>query len=414
MPLRELAISRLHCFRSDARVRIAPLTLVYGQNNAGKSTLLRALAVFAASVGGRPGSPLDLASEAARGASFRDLRSRLDAVNEVGFSLRWADDLGPAETATFKLMEEADGSHVLRDLVLRPDEGEPVVLQISVDVPTHYELVRDGAVVWTGAIAFSGVRPDPSGALPEEVRPALIRLAARLNRLRASVSWLTAVRATVPRRRPVPAREPVRGADGVWLQEHLAREATQSRRGLITAVSDELEKMFDCALHVDLDDRDVLLRGTPTSVQWRLPLADLGEGITQVLPVVALCAMAERGDLGERPVLAIEQPEMHLHADAERALATFLARVAKSAPAPRLVLETHSEILLSALLLEVAEGRLVPDDLALHWVSRESAASESRVLHVPVDAKGNPEGLPAKAFEQRSELARSLFLARRR
>jgi len=415
MSLREFAVSRLHCFRNDARVRVAPLTLIYGQNNAGKSTLLRALALFASSVGGRLGGALDLSSEAARGASFRDLRSRLDALNEVSFSLSWDDEGGgPIEKATFKFMEETDGSHVLRDLVIRRDTGEPVVLRISVNVPGHYELMRDGAVEWSGPLAFAGVRPEATEATPDEARGALRRLAGSLDALRVSVVSLAAVRATVPRRRSVPTGELVRGADGAWLQEHLAREAAQSDRGTVASVSDELEKMFECALHVDLDERDVLLRGTPTSLQWRLPLADLGEGITQVLPVITLCAMAERGDLGAGPILCIEQPEMHLHADAERALATFLARVAKSALAPRLVVETHSEILLRALLLEVAEGRIAPEDIALHWVSRESTASESRVLHVPLDDNGNPQGLPATAFEERSALARSLFLARRR
>jgi hypothetical protein len=416
MSVREFAVSRLHCFGSDARarVRVAPLTLIFGQNNAGKSTLLRALAMFAASVGAPPGGALDLSSEAARGASFHDLRSRLDSVNDVAFTVSWAEDGAPLETAVFRFMEESDGSHVLRDISVRGEGIKPVDMRISVDVPGHYELVRDSSVAWSGPLMFSGVRPDPTRELPEEARTVLGRLAERLEKLRSSVIWLTAVRATVPRRRPVPHRESARGADGAWLQEHLAREASQSRRALIASVSSEFEAMFECALHVDLDERDVLLRGTPDKVQWRLPLADLGEGITQVLPVVTLCCMAERGDLGEGPILCLEQPEMHLHSDAERMLAAFLARVAVSSPAPQLVLETHSEILLGAVLLEVAEGRLRPDQLALHWVSRESAATESVVQQIPVDAKGNPEGWPPGAFGERSELARTLFLARRR
>lgn len=414
MPVSEFAVSRLHCFRSDARVRVAPLALLFGPNNAGKSTLLRALAMLAASVGAPTSAALDLSSEAARGASFHDLRSRIDSLNEVAFSLGWAEGRGQTELATFRFMEEADGSHVLRDLSIRGGPDQPVHLRISVDVPGDYELVRDGSVVWSGPVPFSGIRPEPSQAVPEGDRAALQRLAGRLDELGASVSWLAAVRATVPRRRAVAHREPPRGADGAWLQDRLARDALRSQRALIDAVSAELEAMFGCALHVDLDERDALLRGTPAGVQWRLPLADLGEGITQVLPVVTLCCMAERGELGDRPILCIEQPEMHLHADAERALAAFLSRVARSTPAPRLVLETHSEILLAALLLEVAEGRLRPDHLALHWISRESAATEGIVWDVRVDARGNAEGWPAGAFDQRSELARSLFIARRR
>jgi hypothetical protein len=313
-------------------------------------------------------------------------------------------------------MEETDGSHILRDVTLSGYTSNPILFQISVDEVGHYELVRDRSVVWSGPLAFAGIRPGPTfpEALPEVERAALLRLAARLDELSSCVTWLTAVRATVPRRRPVSHRESTRGADGAWTQEQLAREALRSQRDLIEAVSSELMSMFECTLHVDLDDRDVLLRGSPGRMQWRLPLTDLGEGITQVLPVVTLCCMAERGDLGEEPILCIEQPEMHLHEGAERELATFLARVSSSHTRPRLVLETHSDILLSALLLEVAEGKLRPEHLALHWVSRESAATESIVRQISIDAKGNPEEWPTGALGQRSDLARALFMARRR
>lgn len=415
MPLREFAISRVHCFRSEARVRIAPLTLIYGQNNAGKSTLLRALALFASSVGGPPGGALDLSKEAARGASFEELRTRLDARNEVGFSASWAGEDNDVERARFRFREEEGGrGHVLRDLLVESRSGEQVNLRISVETPGHYELVREGEVAWSGPIGFAGVCPDQDPTVPEGVQASLNALAARLVALQQALVWLTAVRAAVPRRREIPNRATPRDAAGAWLQDHLAREALGSQRDLVTRVSEDLERMFSCALHVDLDKGDALLRATPTGVQWRLPLADAGEGVTQILPVLALLAMAERGELGPSPILCIEQPEMHLHADAERELGKVLARVAKSAPAPQLVLETHSEILLNALLLEIAEGRLSPDHIALHWVSRESPAGESRVQSIEVNEKGIPHGLPAQAFEQRSELARALFQARRR
>lgn len=83
MPLESFALSRVHCFRSEVQVRVAPLTLVYGQNNAGKSTLLRSLALLAASVGApKAAAALDLSGEAAGGASYRDIRSHIDALNE--------------------------------------------------------------------------------------------------------------------------------------------------------------------------------------------------------------------------------------------------------------------------------------------------------------------------------------------
>lgn len=260
----------------------------------------------------------------------------------------------------------------------------------------------------------AGIRPENIDVVPEPYRQTLLGIAKGIDDFRASLTWLTAIRAAVPRKFPVPHQLGQRTMDGAWIHEYLARESLLVKRDLITAVSTELETMFDCALHIDLDERQALFRGTPAKTQWRFPLADFGEGVTQILPVIALCCMAERGELGLEPILAIEQPEMHLHESAERKLASLLARVAQSPSRPRLVLETHSDILLSALLLEVAEGRLPKEDLALHWISRESAVAESRVEYLPVDMHGNPEGWPVGALGERSALARSLFLARRK
>lgn len=408
----EFSISRLHCFRRLASLRFAPLTLLFGHNNAGKSTLLRSIALLASSVGGPVAASLDLSCEAARGASYHDLRSRYDSVNEMTFELAWKGRDEQREAATIRLMEEPGGGHVVKAMSLVA--GDVVAeVRVSLDVQGAYELVRKREVVWSGALPFEGVRPVADAAQPAELRALIERVGARMDGLRATTEWLTAVRAHAPRKRAVPHQEPPRRSDGAWAQVRLAQDAVRGRSELIHAVSKTLEDLFDCTLHVDIDEDEALLRASPRGVAWRVPLADLGEGFVQVLPVITLCSMAELGELGEEPTLCIEQPEMHLHPDAERSLARFLVRVASSPSRPRLVLESHSEILLSAFLLEVARG-LPPSTLSLHWVGRESAASESWVQHVEVDAKGQPEPWPIGAFRERPELARELFLARRR
>jgi len=411
MSLQAFALSRVHCFRSEVRVRVAPLTLVYGQNNAGKSTLLRSLALLAASVGTPKSAALDLSSEAAAGASYRDIRSRLDSLNEVKFTLTFDHE----QTVTFTFMAEADSAaHTLAAIDYRDGNGELVTMRISVEKPQHYELVRGDVTEWSGPVGFAGIRPENLDTLPVPQQTALQRIATQLDKLRTSLVWLTAVRAKVPRKRPIPNNAPDRRADGAWVQDHLGRDALAIRRELKDAVSAELEGMFECALHVEMDERDAVFQGIPNGTSWKFPFADLGEGVTQVLPVITLGCMAERGELGQNPILCIEQPEMHLHESAERKLATFFARIAKCPSAPQLVIETHSDILLTAILLAVAEGRLSASDVAIHWVGRESANTESFVHRVDLDDRGNPQQWPAGALAERSELARSLFYARRR
>ncbi len=67
-----LKLRAFRAFRDEANIDIRPLTLLYGFNQAGKSTLLRVLALLADSLQAGAG-PLDLQSPALRGATFKEL-----------------------------------------------------------------------------------------------------------------------------------------------------------------------------------------------------------------------------------------------------------------------------------------------------------------------------------------------------
>lgn len=92
-------------------------------------------------------------------------------------------------------------------------------------------------------------------------------------------------------------------------------------------------------------------------------IADVGFGVSQVLPVLVALIVAEPGRL-----VYIEQPELHLHPRAQVALAQVLADAAKRGV--RVVAETHSSLLLLGVQTLVAEGDLPPELVKLHWFSR--------------------------------------------
>jgi len=94
-------------------------------------------------------------------------------------------------------------------------------------------------------------------------------------------------------------------------------------------------------------------------------IADVGVGVSQVLPVLVALRAAEPGRL-----VYIEQPEIHLHPKAQVELARVLADAAKRGV--RVVVETHSPILLLTLQTLVAEDEhpLSPDEVVLHWFTR--------------------------------------------
>ena len=85
--------------------------------------------------------------------------------------------------------------------------------------------------------------------------------------------------------------------------------------------------------------------------------------MSQVLPVLVALIVAEPGQL-----VYLEQPELHLHPNAQVALARVLADAAKRGV--RVVAETHSSLLLLGVQTLVAEGDLSPELVKLHWFTR--------------------------------------------
>jgi predicted ATPase len=76
-------------------------------------------------------------------------------------------------------------------------------------------------------------------------------------------------------------------------------------------------------------------------------LPEVGVGVSQVLPVVVQCLLAEPGSL-----ILLQQPELHLHPALQQRLGNFLLACVRSGR--QIVVETHSEYLVSRLALEVA------------------------------------------------------------
>lgn len=92
-------------------------------------------------------------------------------------------------------------------------------------------------------------------------------------------------------------------------------------------------------------------------------IADVGFGVSQTLPVLVALLVAQPGQL-----VYLEQPEIHLHPRAQVALAKILANAANRGV--RVVVETHSNLLLLGIQTLIAQDTLAKDKVTLHWFTR--------------------------------------------
>jgi predicted ATPase len=135
-----------------------------------------------------------------------------------------------------------------------------------------------------------------------------------------------------------------------------------------------------------IDDTQVELlvnrlpRGNKNSNEDMVSIADVGLGVSQALPVVVALHAAHPGQL-----VYLEQPEIHLHPRAQSALAGVLADAAIQGK--RLVVETHSSLLLLGIQTLVAEGKLPPELVKLHWFSLQEDGS-TRIISADLDETG--------------------------
>ena len=123
----------------------------------------------------------------------------------------------------------------------------------------------------------------------------------------------------------------------------------------------------------------------PTAGQggaWDLVnIADVGFGVSQWLPVLVALHAARAGQ-----TIYIEQPEIHLHPRAQFNMGAILARAVRRGV--RLVIETHSDLLVLGIQTLVARDELEPDQVMLHWFARR-ADGVTEITTAEVDETGS-------------------------
>ena len=416
-------------FADEQRLEIRPLTLIYGENNAGKSGLLRSLPLLADSVRADARQALNFGRRfPGAGATFKSVRWKGLAAHEdptIGVGLEWPAEDGAA-SVDFALDEVDQLGMQVRRFQFTDAEGKTTVSgdwdappDPAADAPLHYRLegmgsTRDGAPVsWTGLVPIGEDDSFFVGAPLDLLRQHLLDL-------RGQVQWLKTLR-------PAPDlvtswTDPIRiglrpdGKDcpivfagfpkvlervSQWYREHLGSQL----------VLQPLANLPGDNVRIGLQRR---------GARFDVDLVDTGEGITQVLPVLTALAMLELLP-AERvaQVLAIEEPEAHLHPRLQLHLAERMCEVVAGDDRRRVVAETHSELLLRAIQVQVArpDTPITADQVIIYWVRQlEDGRSVVRPIRLDEAARFLNEdkaNWEHGAFSHDRELLRELVLARR-
>ncbi|MFW6189914.1 MAG: DUF3696 domain-containing protein [Planctomycetota bacterium] len=117
-------------------------------------------------------------------------------------------------------------------------------------------------------------------------------------------------------------------------------------------------------------------------VDKELDLTNVGVGVSQVLPILVMGLLADKGQ-----VLIFEQPEIHLHPKVQSILGDFFLSLMRCGK--QCIIETHSEYLVKRLRLRVAEDvdGSVLDNLAVYFVEKTQGVSQYRPVDIAENGK---------------------------
>ncbi len=113
---------------------------------------------------------------------------------------------------------------------------------------------------------------------------------------------------------------------------------------------------------------------------WR-NIVDVGYGVSQILPVIVELIK------GSHPLLLLQQPEVHLHPRAQAGLGSILCRIATRER--QILVETHSDYIIDRVRMDVRDEKtqLRPDDVSILYFERAGPSVE--IHNLKIDQNGN-------------------------
>ncbi|MDD2927135.1 DUF3696 domain-containing protein [Rhodoferax sp.] len=125
-------------------------------------------------------------------------------------------------------------------------------------------------------------------------------------------------------------------------------------------------------------------------------ITDVGFGVSQVLP-----ALVQAFYCPPNSTVWMEQPEIHLHPQVQAELADVFISAIKARENGKernvqLIVESHSEHFLNRLQRRIAEGELTPHDVAIYFCRRSGSSTELEPLRLNIF--GEIENWPENFF----------------
>jgi predicted ATPase len=447
--INELSFTNFKSWQSVEKMRLAPITGLFGTNSSGKTSILQLLLMLKQTVESTDRAQvLEFGDEKSLTnlGSFRETVYGHAKPGTMTFGLQWSLPY------QLKVANPADRTHILfstEELAFHGAVGDNgsdrlAVSQLEYSLPDYsfrltrkgpggdkYELdsegadfrfVRNSGRVWDlpAPVKFHGF-PDQVYAYYQNAG-FLAELQLAFEDLLKQVYYLGPLRDFPKRRYDWAGSEPAdMGRRGERVVDALlaARQRGQAispgfrKRRLtleqrVASWLKELGLIHSFSVEPVAKDTNIYrVWVQKTSSSAKVLITDVGFGVSQILPVLVLCYYVPEGS-----IILLEQPEIHLHPSVQSGLADVFIDAAKNRNV-QIVVESHSEYLLRRLQRRVAEQLVAPEKTALYFCEMENEGS--KLVSLNVDIFGNITNWPKDFFgDEFGELAETTKAAMER
>ena len=404
-------------WKDSGEVKLAPLTGFFGANSSGKSSLLQMLLLLKQTAERSNAEEVIFFGGNNSYVNLGDFHELIHGHNveeplELGFKCKFQD---PLKIRIIQRPNDYPNSILVNvpgfnfKTVIKQKEGKLNIENSSYQTSSiNLEIVPHESAVFLGHERIGtateikncyGVPAHEKNRLGKTLR----QFSSLFEKLFDHVYYLGPTRVKPHRNYNWEGRHPVHS--GYWGSETIYALLSARMRNLTTLhekeeivieerISDWLQKM-DLAHSFSLNWTggttyyEVRIQKTPASPP--VTLVDMGYGLSQFLPVLVLCYYAPEGS-----TLILEQPGIHLHPMVQSQLADLLIEVVTERNLQILV-ESHSEHLLTRLQRRIVEEKIAADQTAFYFCRNDEGVSEIEKLDVD-KASGDIKNWPENFF----------------
>lgn len=426
-----ISLSDFRGFHKQSFVPVKPITVLVGENSAGKTSFLAALKFMLDFASGEvePSfnkDPFQLGTfqqiahhrggRAGRAKEFRislrqpvALRPRArgrqaSTEEEIDFEVILSSSESQAAISSMTVSSHEASLRAFFDSeTLRLDYisgGQTVPIERS----RHFPRVArtDFARYWSFILSdlryrlfHRGTEKDEASLLPQETEEKAARLAelaaASAQLLSGPIEATSAIR-TKPLRTYTPGLEAQDG-EGSHVPYEIAKLYRSRSKDSWRRLKDSIESYgsrSDMFKEIDVKSFGSTA-SDPFQIQFssdgpKMNIVDLGYGTSQVLPILYWVFSG-----GKSSKFLIQQPEVHLHPRAQAALGSYFVDAYRS-DGKNFVLETHSDFIVDRVRSAVAEGLLSPIDVSILFFERRRL--ENVIHKIDLDSNGEPVDPP--------------------